>query len=306
MEHRGVSIDVSADYSGYLSFCEKTADLRDQLNADVARQKKQFASSAVKLPAAAVRGGTHRLNFHKMNIGIIGAGHIGSALAVRLTSLGHSVKIANSRGPETLGDVAQKTGATPVTAEEAAKGADLIVVTIPLKNIPDLPKDLFSGVPADVPIIDTSNYYPMLRDGKIAELETGDLTESEWVQQHLGRPVVKVFNNIYADHLQNKGVPAGTPGRIALPVASDDAAAKQKVMVLVEELGFDAVDDGTLHESWRQQPGTPSYGADMPADKLREHFASLGTKRTEAQHAEYMANQAKAEQAMADQGIKLK
>lgn len=241
-----------------------------------------------------------------MNIGIIGAGHIGSALAVRLTSLGHSVKIANSRGPETLGDVAQKTGATPVTAEEAAKGADLIVVTIPLKNIPDLPKDLFASVPADVPVIDTSNYYPMLRDGKIAELETGDLTESEWVQQHLGRPVVKVFNNIYADHLQNKGVPAGAPGRFALPVAGDDAAAKQKVMALVEELGFDAVDDGTLHESWRQQPGTPSYGADLPADKLREHFASLGSQRTEAQHAEYLANQAKAEQAMADQGIKLK
>ncbi|WP_460619176.1 NADPH-dependent F420 reductase [Hymenobacter ruber] len=247
-----------------------------------------------------------RLNLPSMNIGIIGAGHIGSALAVRLTSLGHSVKIANSRGPETLGDVAQKTGATPVTAEEAAKGADLIVVTIPLKNIPDLPKDLFAGVPADVPVIDTSNYYPMLRDGKIAELETGDLTESEWVQQHLGRPVVKVFNNIYADHLQNKGVAAGTPGRIALPVAGDDAAAKQKVMALVEELGFDAVDDGTLHESWRQQPGTPSYGADLPADKLREHFASLGSQRTEAQHAEFLANHAKQEQAMAAQGIQLK
>ena len=241
-----------------------------------------------------------------MNIGIIGAGHIGSALAVRLTSLGHSVKIANSRGPETLGDVAQKTGATPVTAQEAAKHGEIIVVTIPLKNIPDLPKDLFAGVPADVPVIDTSNYYPMLRDGRMPELEHGDLTESEWVQQHLGRPVVKVFNNIYADHLQNKGVPAGTFGRFALPVAGDDAAAKQKVMALVEELGFDAVDDGTLHESWRQQPGTPSYGADLPADKLREHFASLGTQRTEAQHAEYLANQAKAEQAMADQGISLK
>ena len=241
-----------------------------------------------------------------MNIGIIGAGHIGSALAVRLTSLGHSVRIANSRGPETLGDVAQKTGATPVTAEEAAKHGEIIVVTIPLKNIPDLPKDLFAGVAADVPVIDTSNYYPMLRDGKIAELETGDLTESEWVQQHLGRPVVKVFNNIYADHLQNKGVPAGAPGRFALPVAGDDAAAKQKVMALVEELGFDAVDDGTLHESWRQQPGTPSYGADLPADQLREHFAGLGTQRTEAQHAEYLANHAKAEEAMAAQGIKLK
>ncbi|NKI90405.1 hypothetical protein HBN54_003009 [Hymenobacter sp. 1B] len=241
-----------------------------------------------------------------MNIGIIGAGHIGSALAVRLTSLGHSVKIANSRGPETLKDVAQKTGATPVTAREAAQHGDIIVVTIPLKNIPDLPKDLFEGVAADVPVIDTSNYYPMLRDGHMPELETGDLTESEWVQQHLGRPVVKVFNNIYADHLENKGQAAGTPGRISLPVAGDDAAAKQKVMALVDELGFDAVDDGTLHESWRQQPGTLSYGADLPADKLREHFASLGTKRTEAQHAEYLANHAKAEQQMADQGIQLK
>ncbi|WBO86615.1 NADPH-dependent F420 reductase [Hymenobacter yonginensis] len=258
------------------------------------------------MPASAHHRRTNQ-NHATMNIGIIGAGHIGSALAVRLTSLGHSVYIANSRGPETLKDVAQKTGATPVTAEEAARhGSDIIVVTIPLKNIPDLPKDLFASVPADVPVIDTSNYYPHLRDGKIAELETGSLTESEWVQQHLGRPVVKVFNNIYADHLQNKGQAAGTPGRISLPVAGDDAAAKQKVMALVDELGFDAVDDGTLHESWRQQPGTPSYGADLPADKLREHFASLGTERTEAQHAEYLANHAKTEQAMEAQGIKLK
>ncbi|ALD20542.1 NADP oxidoreductase [Hymenobacter sp. DG25A] len=241
-----------------------------------------------------------------MNIGIIGAGHIGSALAVRLTSLGHKVYIANSRGPETLQDVARKTGATPVTAKEAARhGSDLIVVTIPLKNIPDLPKELFEGVAADVPVIDTSNYYPMLRDGKMPELESGSLTESEWVQQHLGRPVVKVFNNIYAHHIVEKGQPAGTPGRISLPVAGDDAAAKQKVMALVEELGFDAVDAGTLHQSWRQQPGTPSYGADMPADKLRENLASLGTERTEAQHGEYLANHAQQEQAMAAQGIKL-
>ena len=241
-----------------------------------------------------------------MNIGIIGAGHIGSALAVRLVSLGHSVYIANSRGPDTLKEVAQKTGAKPVTAREAARLGEIIVVTIPLKSIPDLPKDLFAGVAADVPVIDTSNYYPLLRDGHLSELETGDLTESEWVQQHLGRPVLKVFNNIYADHLQNKGLPVGAPGRIALPVAGDDAAAKQKVMLLVEELGFDAVDDGNLHESWRQQPGTPCYGADLSADKLREHFATLGTHRTQAQHVEYLANHAKQERAMAAQGIKLK
>ena len=237
-----------------------------------------------------------------MNIGIIGAGNIGSALAVRLVSLGHSVHIANSRGPDTLKDVAQKTGATPVTAQEAARHGDIIVVTIPLKNIPQLPKDLFADVAADVPVIDTSNYYPILRDGQMPELETGDLTESEWVQQHLGRPVVKVFNNIHAEHLETKGVPAGTAGRIALPVAGDDAAARQKVMALVEELGFDAVDDGNLHASWRQQPGTPSYGADLPADKLRALLEQLGTHRTEAQHAEYLANHARLERDMAAKG----
>ncbi|MGI4866623.1 MAG: NADPH-dependent F420 reductase [Janthinobacterium lividum] len=236
-----------------------------------------------------------------MNIGIIGAGNIGSALAVRLVGLGHTVAIANSRGPETLGGVAQKTGATPTTAQEAARHADLIVVTIPLKNIPDLPRNLFEGVPASVPVIDTNNYYPLLRDGRIPELETGDLTESEWVQQHLGRPVVKVFNNIYAEHIEKKGQPAGTPGRIALPVAGNETAAKQQVMALVEELGFDAVDDGSLPESWRQQPGTPCYGADLPAAELTQQLASLGTKRTPEQHAQFAANHAQQEREMMKQ-----
>ncbi len=241
-----------------------------------------------------------------MKIGIIGAGHIGSALAVRLTSLGHSVRIANSRGPETLGDVAQKTGATPATAQEAAHYGELVVVTIPLINIPDLPKDLFAGVAADVPVVDTSNYYPLLRDGHLPELEQGDLTESEWVQQHLGRPVVKVFNNILAEHLEKAGQPAGTPGRIGLPVAGDEPAAKQKVMAMVEELGFDALDGGSLHESWRQQPGTPVYCTDMPAAEIQQYFASLGTERTPAQHAQFLANHAEQEKQMEAQGIKLK
>jgi len=240
-----------------------------------------------------------------MNIGIIGAGHIGSALAGRLTSLGHSVKIANSRGPETLTDLAQQTGATPVTTQETVRAADLIVVTIPLKSIPDLPKDLFAGVPASVPVIDTSNYYPLLRDGQIAELETGDLTESEWVQQHLGRPVLKVFNNIFAAQLASPGKPAGTPGRIALTVAGDEAAHKQKAMALVEELGYDAIDGGSLHESWRQQPGSPLYCTDLPAEEVRKHLADLGTQRTPEQQAEFAANQAASEKQLQAQGVKL-
>jgi predicted dinucleotide-binding enzyme len=236
-----------------------------------------------------------------MNIGIIGAGNIGSALAIRLTSLGYTVFIANSRGPETLKDVAEKTGATPVTASEAARKGEIIVVTIPLKSIPELPKDLFDGVSAEVPVIDTSNYYPLLRDGQVPELEQGDLTESEWVQQHLGRPVIKVFNNIGADHLEKKGTPAGTPGRIALPVSGDDAAAKQRVMQLVEELGFDAVDNGSLHESWRQQPGTPVYGTDLPAAELQQQLTNMGTVRTEAQRAQFAANHVVQEEAMIKQ-----
>jgi predicted dinucleotide-binding enzyme len=236
-----------------------------------------------------------------MKIGIIGAGYIGGTLAGRFTKLGHTVYIANSRGPQTLTDLAQKTGATAVTAQEAARHGEIIIVTIPLKSIPDLPKDLFEGVAAEVPVIDTSNYYPLLRDGQVPELEQGDLTESEWVQQHLGRPVVKVFNNISFTSLESAGKPAGTPGRVGLPVASDDAAAKQKVMALVEELGFDAVDDGSLHESWRQQPGTPVYGADLPAAELKKQLESMGTERTEAQREQFAANHVVQEEAMIKQ-----
>ncbi|WP_324671259.1 NADPH-dependent F420 reductase [Hymenobacter sp. GOD-10R] len=229
----------------------------------------------------------------KMNIGIIGAGYIGSTLAGRLTSLGHKVSIANSRGPETLQDVVAKTGATAVTPQEAARSGEIVIVTIPLKNIPDLPQDLFEGVSDDVVVVDTSNYYPKLRDGQMPEFDgESNLTESEWVQQHLGRPVIKVFNNIAFSSLGNAGKPAGTPGRIGLPVSGDDAANKQKVMQLVDELGFDPVDGGSLHESWRQQPGTPIYGTDSTAAEIQKQLDSMGTERTPEQHQQFAANHA--------------
>src|ERR1051326_7007389 len=121
-----------------------------------------------------------------MNIGIIGAGHIGGTLTRRFTALGHKVFVANSRGPETLADLAQETGATPVTVPEAARSGDVVIVTIPEKNIPELPDDLFSGVPDNVVVVDTGNYYPQQRDGRIAGIEEGT-TESVWVSQQLGR-----------------------------------------------------------------------------------------------------------------------
>ena len=203
-----------------------------------------------------------------MKIGIIGAGNIGSVLALRFSESGHDVRIANSRGPASLADLERSTGATAVEARDAVKGADLVVVTIPEAKVPNLPKDLFAGVPASVVVVDTGNYYPQQRDGRIDAIEKG-LPESRWVEQQIGRPVVKAFNNIYADHLHKRGKPAGTAGRIALPVAGDDAKAKAVVMKLVDEIGFDAVDAGEIDDSWRQQPATPVYTGDFDAAGVR-------------------------------------
>ena len=216
-----------------------------------------------------------------MKIGIIGAGQIGGTLARRLAVLGHDVSIANSRGPETLAALANETGAKAVTPEQAAHAGDVVVVTIPLKSIPRLPAGLFAGVPDDVVVVDTGNYYPQQRDGRIDAIERGT-TESRWVAERLGRPVVKAFNNIYARHLLEQGKPRGATGRIALPVAGDDRRAKDVVIRLLDELGFDGVDAGSLDESWRQQPGTPVYGTDLDAAGVRKALAEAKPERTAA------------------------
>ncbi|WP_431947901.1 NADPH-dependent F420 reductase [Micromonospora marina] len=205
-----------------------------------------------------------------MEIGIIGSGHIGGTLTRRLRSLGHDVAVANSRGPQSLADLAAETGARAVPVEDAVQDAELVVIAIPLKAVPQLPAALFDGKL----VVDANNYYPQ-RDGDIAELLDRSLSSSRWTADHLkGARVVKVFNNIQAAHLMDEGKPAGTAGRIGLPVAGDDADAKRIVMGLVDELGFDPVDAGTLDESWRQQPDTPVYGTDRDADGVREGLAA--------------------------------
>lgn len=213
-----------------------------------------------------------------MKIGIIGTGQIGSTLMRRFTKLGHEVSVANSRGPETLTGLAQETGAEAVTASEAARAGEVVVVTIPEAKVRNLPKNLFDGVSSDVVVVDTGNYYPRQRDGRIEEIETG-MPESRWVERQLGRPVVKAFNNIYAEHLMNRGRPKGSPGRIALPVAGDDSPAKAIVINLLDELGFDGVDAGGLDESWRQQPGTPVYTADFDAEGVGRALSEASRER---------------------------
>ena len=212
-----------------------------------------------------------------MRIGIIGAGHIGGALTRRLRAAGHDVHVANSRGPETLTGLANETGATAVRVSDAVTAVDAIVVTIPEKNIPNLPEGLLAEVGPDTPVIDTGNYYPQ-RDGRIVEIEEG-LTESQWVQRQLGHPVIKAFNNIYAQHLQDMGKPTGAPGRIALPVAGNNPVAKKLVTELIDEIGFDPVDAGGLDESWRQQPGTPVYTKDLDAEGVRRGLREARPER---------------------------
>lgn len=213
-----------------------------------------------------------------MKIGIIGAGQIGGTLTRRLTALGHEVYVANSRGPDTLAGLAAETGAKPVWPAEAARLGEVVVVTIPEFRVRDLPKDLFAHTAPEVVVVDTGNYYPRQRDGRIDEIEQG-MPESRWVERQLGRPVVKAFNNIRARSLMERGRPAGAADRIALPVAGDDPRARKIIMQLIEELGFDAVDAGSLDESWRQQPDTPVYATDLNAEGVRRGLAQASRER---------------------------
>jgi len=211
---------------------------------------------------------------------------MGAILARHLATRGHQVSIANSRGPESLTAVAAEIGATPVSVVDAAKAGELVVIAIPTKAVADLPRALFANVPGSVIVIDIGNYHPELRDGRIDVIDRGML-DSQWVAQQIGRPVIKAFNNIFAKSLLEKGLPRGTKGRIALPVAGDSWDAKAAVLRLVDELGFDPVDGGDLDNSWRQQPGTPAYCQDLEAAALRRALTEADRSRI----ADYRAEQ---------------
>jgi len=208
-----------------------------------------------------------------MKIGIIGTGNIGATLARKLSAAGHDIHVANTRGPEGARKVAEEIGAQPADIHGAVDGADVIILAIPLPAVQQLPANLFESLPSSATIIDTSNYYPGLRDARIPEID-GGLAESAWVSQQIGRPVVKAFNNALAHTLAALGQPEGTPGRLAIAVSGDDARSKRIAMDLVNQTGFDPVDAGALEESWRQQPSTPAYCCDLDADATRKALAA--------------------------------
>jgi len=211
-------------------------------------------------------------------VGLIGSGRIGGTVAKLAVAAGHPVILSNSRGPDTLTGLAGELGplARAGTGQEAAEGGDLVVVTIPLRAF----RSVDPGPLAGKVVIDTCNYYPQ-RDGQIPELDSGALTSSELIQQHLAPSVVvKVFNNIFFKHLESLSRPSGAPDRSYLPIAGDDPAAKAAVTAFLDSIGYGAVDAGALAESWRQQPGTPVYGAPYGSfDDEKGSPASAGAVR---------------------------
>jgi 8-hydroxy-5-deazaflavin:NADPH oxidoreductase len=213
-----------------------------------------------------------------MRIGVVGAGGLGGTLARKLAKLGHQVSIANSRGPASLTALAAEIGATAASVAAAVKATEIVIVSIPVKAVADLPQGPFASLPGSVVVVDTGNYHPELRDGRIDAIERG-MPDSQWVAQQLGRPVIKAFNNIFAKSLLERGVPKGTTGRIALSVAGGPADARTAVLRLVDDLGFDPVDGGELDDSWRQQTGTPAYCRDLEAAALRRALAEADRGR---------------------------
>ena len=212
----------------------------------------------------------------RMKIGILGVGHIGKTLARKLAEAGHDVKVANSRGPETVEADVLAFGARAVTTAEAVEGVDVLILSIPLNRIPSI-APLVANVPTETVVMDTSNYYPM-RDGTVDAVEAGQV-ESLWVAEQLGRPVVKAWNSIGSDSFAKKGKPAGSSDRIALPVAADRERDRKVGMALVEDTGFDAFDAGALAESWRQQPGAPAYCTDLTVEELPAALAAADRAR---------------------------
>ncbi|AEI39928.1 NADPH-dependent F420 reductase [Paenibacillus mucilaginosus] len=198
-----------------------------------------------------------------MRFGIIGAGAIGSNIAKKLVDNGHDVKIADARGIERL--EGKNLAGTPVIVEDVINNIDVLITSIPFHALLSI-RNIIDKVAEEVIIVDTSNYYPQL-SGKIEEIENG-MVESVWVSKHLGRPIIKAFNNFLAYTLEHHGAPEGTHGRIAIAIAGDDLSHKQIIMGVANDLGFDAVDSGSLSDSWRQQPGTPAYCTELTKEEL--------------------------------------
>ncbi|MEK4439220.1 NADPH-dependent F420 reductase [Paenibacillus sp. FSL K6-2862] len=211
-----------------------------------------------------------------MKIGILGTGFMGRLLARKLAAAGHHVKVANSRGPESIAADVLETGAYAATAEDALNGVDVAILTVPHTGFEKI-RHLVAALPEQMVVIDISNYHPG-RDGVIPELEAGKV-ESEWARDYFGRPITKAWNSIGMASFETQGRSKGEAGRIAVPVAGDRKRDREVAIALVDDTGFDGFDAGMLADSWRQQPGSPAYITDLTYDEMGPALASAERDR---------------------------
>ena len=206
-----------------------------------------------------------------MQIGILGAGNIGGNAARLFARAGHHVHIANSRGPQTLRALVDEIGpnAEATTAQDAVDQSDLVLIAVPWTKREETLGEI-DGWDEKI-VVDAMNAYT--EDFEIEDL--GSKTSSEFTRALVpGARVVKAFNTMYYKRLATEGKPAGKKDRLAIPVASDDPAAKRVVMDLIDEIGFDPIDNGGLIEGGRkQQPGSPIYNQPLTAKELKEKLA---------------------------------
>ncbi len=203
-----------------------------------------------------------------MKIGIIGIGAIGGTIARKLAEKGHEVKVANSRGKDSVKEFADEIGAHPSDLNEISENVDILILSVPYSAIDSIPNEVFADLSSDAIVVDTGNFYPEIRDGEIEGLGNGEV-ESLWVSSKIERPVIKAFNTLLAYSLSELGLEKGEDGRLAMQVAGDDEKEKEIVMDLVDQCGFDPYDAGTLAESWKMQPTSAGYCCDYTVDELK-------------------------------------
>ena len=209
-----------------------------------------------------------------MRTGIIGAGEMGQCLAEKFAAKGHVVALANSGNAKSVAPISAKVGAKASTVHDMLLENELVILSVPVKNIPNLPVGEFKALPENVIVVDTGNYYPTLRDGHISALERHGI-DSLWAQEQLGVSVVKAFNAILATSLRDFAESSGNVRRIAIPISGGSKQAKHMVNALINSIGFDTFDAGGISDSWKHQPGSSIYCRDIPLKEMEQRAKKL-------------------------------
>ncbi|GGB09216.1 3-hydroxyisobutyrate dehydrogenase [Macrococcus hajekii] len=217
-----------------------------------------------------------------MNIGIIGAGPIGTTLSQHLFNTEHDVKIADTRSIKKLEGKDFKGKA--VTFDEVIQNIDVLIISLPFHVIPTI-KEKLAPLDDDTIIVDTTNYYPF-RDGNIQAIDEGKV-ESVWVAEQIEKPVIKAFNHLLAMTLQN--ITSADGSKIAMAISGDNQSHKDIIAKMIHKIDIDVVDNGDLNNSWRHQPGSPAYCTELNQSQL-ERALQLAYKSATPIHRDEVMN----------------